>query len=86
MSASDPNLPMTSTDAARRREFGARVIALRSGAGMSQAALAARSGLSLAYVQGVERGDKTVRILAIWQLADALGCSAADLFAVGDRH
>ena len=65
----------------RRRVFGQRVRALRCRRAMSQLGLAEGAGLSRTYVRAIERGESTVRLDAIWCLADALGCHPRELLA-----
>jgi transcriptional regulator with XRE-family HTH domain len=64
----------------RRRDFGSRVRRARVAAGLSQEALAARSGLHRTYVGSVERGERNVSLENIYRLADALGVDVRDLF------
>lgn len=65
----------------RRRVFGQRVQALRRRQAMSQHRLAEAAGLSRTYVGAIERGESTVRLDAIWKLADAMGCHPWELLA-----
>lgn len=58
---------------------GARVRARRERAGLSQEALAERSGHHRNFVGGVERGEQNVSVLGLARLADALGCGVAEL-------
>ena len=60
-------------------ELGARVRALREGAGVSRQALAERSGLSLRFLAGVEAGRSNISILNLAALARALGSTPARL-------
>jgi DNA-binding transcriptional regulator YiaG len=55
------------------------LVALRTLAGMSQAELARRSGLSQGHISELERGDKTPREITVKRLANALGVSMTAL-------
>ena len=65
--------------------FGRRVRELRRGLGLSQEALAERSGLHRNYIGGIEPGERNVALLNIGRLARALGVSVSDLFGGLDR-
>src|SRR5690242_3937102 len=59
--------------------FGTVLRSMRLAAGLSQAALAERAGLSEKAVGALERGDRTTpRLATLGLLADALGASPAD--------
>ncbi|MGL3198811.1 MULTISPECIES: helix-turn-helix domain-containing protein [Curtobacterium] len=60
---------------------GANLRRLRSGAGLSQAALAERSGVSRRTIINLEAGDANVGLTTLDQLAGALGSSFTDLVA-----
>jgi len=62
------------------RAFGARVKALRKAQGLTQEALAERSGLSARYVSRVELGNVNLGLTAILQIAEGLGLKAKSLF------
>jgi transcriptional regulator with XRE-family HTH domain len=66
--------------AARRREFGDRLRELRLGAGMTQEQLADSAGLHRTYVGSVERGERNVSLVAMWQLAEVLRTTPAAFF------
>jgi transcriptional regulator with XRE-family HTH domain len=53
--------------------FAARLQQLRARAGMTQAALAAESGLSLGTIRDYEQGNKVPTLKSAVQLARALG-------------
>lgn len=61
--------------------FGKRVRSLRLAKEWTQEELAARAGLHVTYVGGIERGERNVALLNILKLARTLGCTAADLLA-----
>jgi transcriptional regulator with XRE-family HTH domain len=63
-----------------RRAFGERVRRLRLPTGMSQEALAARSGLHRTYVGSVERGERNISLENIHALAEALQVDVWELF------
>src|SRR5215471_17651837 len=59
--------------------FGAALRSMRLAAGLSQAALAERAGLSEKAVGALERGDRTTpRPATVALLADAVGASPAE--------
>jgi transcriptional regulator with XRE-family HTH domain len=55
--------------------FADRLRELREEAGLTQAALAERSGLPLGSVRGYEQGQREPLWTVIYRLADALGVS-----------
>jgi XRE family aerobic/anaerobic benzoate catabolism transcriptional regulator len=61
--------------------LGARARALREGRGLTQAALARRSGVSLRFLADVERGSANASVLRLAELALALEVSLAELVA-----
>ncbi|GAB3865455.1 hypothetical protein GCM10028801_35970 [Nocardioides maradonensis] len=67
--------------AAHLRAFGDRVRELRAQKGVSQEDLAHAAGLHRTVVGFVEQGRREIGLSKVWLLADALGVSAADLFA-----
>ncbi|WP_434811861.1 helix-turn-helix domain-containing protein [Microbacterium sp. bgisy189] len=71
-----PELPSPT----HREAFGHRLRDLRLAAGLSQEALAEKSGLHRTYVSSVERGHRNVGLDNIYALAEALGLPAARLF------
>lgn len=60
--------------------LGERVKAVRLEAGISQEALAARSGVHRTYVSLVERGVRNCRIESISRLCKGLDISLGDFF------
>jgi transcriptional regulator with XRE-family HTH domain len=73
------------TNADKLARLGARVRALREEQGLSQAELAARSGLHRTYIGGVERGERNVSTLNLFAIAGALGVRVGDLCDGEDR-
>ncbi|HEV3162801.1 MAG TPA: helix-turn-helix transcriptional regulator [Isosphaeraceae bacterium] len=61
------------------KNFGRIIRKRRRAAGLSQEALAANAGLHRTYVGMLERGERTPTIIAVKQLADALGVTMVDL-------
>lgn len=55
---------------------GARLYELRRKAGLSQRELAAKAGLSVAYVSRIESGDRSPSMTALIALAEVLGTTA----------
>lgn len=51
------------------------------GAGLTQAALAAKLGKPQSYVSKYERGERRVDVVELLEIADALGVDAAALVA-----
>lgn len=56
-----------------RDKIGARVLALRKLAGLSQEELAARSGLQRTHISRIEMGKYTVTLDTLQAIAEALG-------------
>jgi transcriptional regulator with XRE-family HTH domain len=61
------------------RLLGENVRRLREAKGMSQEVLAFEADLHRTYISGVERGRRNPTVIAIAQLADALGVEPARL-------
>jgi len=62
-----------------KEQFGINVRAIRVGQGLSQEALAEKSGLDRTYIGGVERGERNIALQNIVKIANALGIKASDL-------
>jgi transcriptional regulator with XRE-family HTH domain len=60
-------------------EFGRRVKALRTEAGMTQEALAERAGLHPTYISNTERGYSAPNLYSIVRLAEGLGLNPGEL-------
>lgn len=68
--------------------IGSLIRRLRDDAGLSQAELAARAGLSDGMIGNVERGTRNLGTESLSRVADVLGASPADraaLYAARDR-
>ena len=65
------------------RVFGERLRQLRAWRGLSQGAVAARAGLSRDFIAKVEQGRVSPGLLRLWEIADALEISPAELFTEG---
>lgn len=63
------------------KTFGKRIKGLRSDQGLSQAALADRTGVSEEWVRRIERGDGAPSFDTIEAIASSLGVPVGDLFA-----
>ena len=68
-------------------QLGERLRLARTRRGMTQRALAARSGVSLRFIVQTEAGTGNLSVLKLRELADALGIPPADLLAdrIGGR-
>jgi transcriptional regulator with XRE-family HTH domain len=64
-----------------QRRVGARVRGLRFGCGLTQLALAQRSGISRPSIANVEAGRQNVSLGQLCALAAALGVAVEDLLA-----
>jgi transcriptional regulator with XRE-family HTH domain len=62
------------------RSLGRRIHQLRSSLGLSQEALAERSGLHRTYVGGVERGERNPTVKNLSAISRALKVSLSTLF------
>jgi len=64
---------------AYRRAFGQRLRELRSERGISQEALALRTGIARSYMGGIERGEKNPALDHIVRLASGLALPPSEL-------
>lgn len=60
-------------------KFGNKVRDLRTARGMSQEALAQKSGLHRTYIGGIERGERNISLINIEKIAKALDLSLVDI-------
>lgn len=72
-------VPGTAVSGPALRQFGQRVRARRTELGVSQEALAAKSGLHRTYISSVELGERNVSLRNIILLAQALDCDPGKL-------
>jgi len=49
--------------------------------GLSQPALAARTGLTVGYISEIEQGQRNLSVLSLVRIAEALGLAVAHLLA-----
>lgn len=64
-----------------RIAFGKQVRARREALGYSQEELAEMAHLHRTYIGSVERGERNISLLNIWQVAEALSVSPAIFFS-----
>jgi transcriptional regulator with XRE-family HTH domain len=62
-----------------RRLVGRNIARIRNEKGLTQEALAERSGFSQQYLSGLEQGRRNPTIVTIYELAQALGVDHLDL-------
>lgn len=62
-------------------EVGKRIVEVREKNGISRSALARKSGVSLSFINSIERGEKDPTVYTLRRLCSALGISLADFFA-----
>ena len=61
------------------KRFGCKVRDLRLAQGMSQEALAEKSGLHRTYIGGIERGERNISLINIEKIAKALDLQLVDV-------
>ena len=66
-----------------RKLVGDNVARTRKASGLTQEALAERSGLSQQYISGLENGLRNPTIVTIYELAQALGVDHVLLVTTG---
>jgi transcriptional regulator with XRE-family HTH domain len=62
-----------------RRLVGRNLARIRNAKGLTQEALAERSGFSQQYLSGLEQGRRNPTIVTLYELAQALGVDHLDL-------
>jgi transcriptional regulator with XRE-family HTH domain len=67
-----------------RRLVGRNLARIRKANGLTQEALADRSGFSQQYLSGLEQGRRNPTIVTIYELAQALGVHFLDLLPAED--
>lgn len=60
-------------------DFGLRVRSIRKEQGLSQEQMAEKAGLDRSYMGHIERGEKNITLLKIYQIKEALQVSFAEL-------
>jgi transcriptional regulator with XRE-family HTH domain len=68
------------------KAFGQAVKAAREEKGLTQAALAKKSGLHVSYLSGVETGQRNPSLTALSQIAQALGLKLSELVERAERQ
>jgi transcriptional regulator with XRE-family HTH domain len=63
---------------------GRNVARIRNAKGLTQEALAERSGFSQQYLSGLEQGRRNPTIVTLYELAQALGVNYLDLLQPED--
>ena len=61
------------------KKFGCKIRELRHAQGMSQEALAEKSGLHRTYIGGIERGERNISLINIEKIAKALDLQLVDV-------
>ena len=61
------------------KKFGNRVREMRIAQGLSQEALAQKSGLHRTYIGGIERGERNISLINIEKIANVFDISIASL-------
>lgn len=62
-----------------RKVIGSNFARLRKSKGLTQEAVAERSGFSQSYIGWLERGQRNPTAISIWMLAQAVEAMPADL-------
>lgn len=65
-----------------RKLVGENTARIRKERGLTQEALAEKSGLSQQYISGLENGQRNPTIVTLFELATALGVGHLDLMAI----
>lgn len=64
----------------RLKAFGQRVRELRKARGYSQESFAALAGVDRSYMGQIERGEKNITLIKLFQISDALKEDPKNLF------
>jgi transcriptional regulator with XRE-family HTH domain len=62
-----------------KKDFGARLRAIRQAKGLTQEGLALACDLDRSYVGGVERGERNISIVNIYKIARSLSIQPKEL-------
>lgn len=62
-------------------KLGSTIRRLRAERGFSQESFASATGLHRTYMGGVERGERNVGVVNLWQIAATLHMSLSEFFA-----
>ena len=68
-----------------RRLVGRNLVRIRTAKGLTQEALAERSGFSQQYLSGLEQGRRNPTVVTIYELSQALGVDYLDLLRPDDH-
>lgn len=68
-----------------QRSIGQALRQYRTGAGVSQLELAARSGVHSTYISNIERGQRNPGLHTLERLAEALAVPASELLRVAEE-
>lgn len=74
-----PRLSLQLDDQAALVRFGDAIRSRRNALKLSQEALADTAGINRTHMGEVERGKRNVSLIAAMAIADALGCTLADV-------
>ncbi len=64
----------------KREQFGKRLNQIRKEKGISQEELAFKAGVHRTYIGHVERADRSVSLIKIFEIAEALKIDPSELF------
>jgi DNA-binding XRE family transcriptional regulator len=78
--AGNPRLTARSRSAATLSQLGRNLRRVRTAAGLTQTALAKRSGMDRSYVSGLEAGQRNPTALTLQRLAKVLGVTPIAFF------
>ncbi|GAA0317741.1 helix-turn-helix transcriptional regulator [Sphingomonas oligophenolica] len=69
-----------------RKVIGSNFARLRKSKGLTQEAVAEKSGFSQSYIGWLERGQRNPTAISIWMLAQAIDAMPADLVQPIDEN